>query len=139
MKQLFSLGAILLFIGCSNSISKEDLNLLNGYWEIEKVTFANGDSKEFKVSTTIDYIEIKTSKGFRKKMQPKFDGSYATSNDAEPFSIIEKESSYEFHYKNGLSEWTEKITSLSQNNFSVINKDTITYSYKRFQPITTTE
>lgn len=139
MKQFVSFGIIFLLIGCSNPVSKEELQYLNGYWEIEEVIFPNGEKKEFKVSTTIDYIEIDSLKGFRKKMQPKFDGSYTTSNDAELFTIVEKDGDFEFYYKNGLSEWTEKITFLSQSNFSVINQDTVTYSYKRFQPINAKE
>ena len=135
MKQFVYFGIIFLLIGCSNSVSKEDLKHLNGYWEIEEVIFSNGENKKFKVNTTIDYIEIKALKGFRKKVQPKFDGSYSTSDDAEPFTILEKDGMLQFYYKNGLSEWTEKITSLSENNFAVINQDTITYMYKRFQPI----
>lgn len=136
MKYLAFLSIILCFVGCSNSVSKEDLNYLNGYWEIEKVVFANGGSKEFKASSTIDYIELEGLKGYRKKMQPKFNGSYTTSNDAEFFTIVEKEGAFQFHYKTELSEWTETITTLSENKFSVVNQDTITYQYKRFEPIT---
>ena len=136
MKYLSFLSVVLCLIGCSNSVSKEDLNHLNGYWEIEKVVFVNGGSKEFKASSTIDYIELEGLKGYRKKMQPKFNGSYTTSNDAEFFSIVEKEGVFQFSYKTELSEWTEKITTLSENKFSVVNQDTITYQYKRFEPIT---
>ncbi len=139
MKHLLSFSLIFLFIGCSKRVSKEDLQYLNGYWEIEEVIFSNGENKEFKMSATIDYIEIEALKGFRKKMQPKFDGTYTTSNDAELFTIIEKDGGFEFHYKNGMSEWTEKITSVSENSFSVVNQDIITYSYKRFQPINAKE
>lgn len=139
MKQFISFSISILLIGCSNSVSKEDLQYLNGYWEIEEVVFSNGENKEFKVSSTIDFIEVDSLKGFRKKMQPKFDGSYTTSNDAELFTILEKDGGFEFYYKNGLSEWTEKITKLSESNFSVVNQDTITYLYKRFQPINAKE
>lgn len=139
MKQLISFSIIFLLIGCSKRVSKENLQYLNGYWEIEEVIFSNGENKKFKVSTTIDYIEIDSLKGFRKKVQPKFDGSYTTSNDAELFTIVEKDGDFEFYYKNDLSDWTEKITSLSQSNFSVVNQDTITYLYKRFQPINAKE
>lgn len=139
MKQLISFSIIFLLIGCSKRVSKENLQYLNGYWEIEEVIFSNGENKKFKVSTTIDYIEIDSLKGFRKKMQPKFDGSYTTSNDAELFTIVEKDGDFEFYYKNDLSEWTERITTLSQSNFSVVNQDTITYLYKRFQPINAKE
>ena len=36
-------------------------------------------------------------------MQPKFDGSFTTSNDAEVFVITENGGAFEFHYKNEMS------------------------------------
>jgi hypothetical protein len=128
-----------LLAGCSTPVSKTELENLNGYWEIEKVTFANGETKNYKTNTIIDYIELNNLKGFRKKMQPKFDGSYTTSNYTEFFSIVETDGSFEFQYKTEMSEWEERILRISQNSFSVINEDTLTYTYKRFQPIKVNE
>lgn len=131
--------SILLFLfiltGCTKKVTKEDLTQLNGYWEIDKVIFHDGSTKDYKVNTNVDYIEISDLKGFRKKMQPKFDGSYTTSNDAEPFSILETNGIFKMYYKTNFSDWEEKIISISENNFSVSTKDGITYSYRRFQPI----
>ncbi|VAW18141.1 hypothetical protein MNBD_BACTEROID03-330 [hydrothermal vent metagenome] len=139
MKKILWSMMIFLFVGCSTPVSKTELENLNGYWEIEKVTFANGETKNYKINTVIDYIELKNLKGFRKKMQPKFDGSYTTSNDTEFFSIVETDGSFELHYKTEMSEWEERILRISQNSFSVINEDTLTYTYKRFQPIKVNE
>ncbi|NNL81966.1 MAG: hypothetical protein HKP28_01160, partial [Winogradskyella sp.] len=42
------------------------LETINGYWEIEKVVFPNGETKEYKYNDLIDYISINESlKGFR--------------------------------------------------------------------------
>ncbi len=139
MKFLIVVLSIFFLLGCVNSISEEDLKYLNGYWEIEKVTFPNGQTKEFKVSTTIDYFEMEGLKGFRKKVQPKFNGTYETSNDAELFTLLQKDNEFEFQYKNAENEWRERILEISDNHFSVVNSDTITYTYKRFQPINATE
>lgn len=135
MKQLVILVSFFMFFGCTSKVSKEEITNLNGYWEIEQVTFPNGKTKDFTVNPTVDYIELDGLKGFRKKMQPKFDGTYTTSNDAEPFIIEESNGQFEFHYKNEMSEWKEVLKSISKDNFSVTNTDTLTYSYKRFQPI----
>ena len=139
MKQLVYLVSFLMFFGCTSKVSKEAITNLNGYWEIEQVTFPNGETKDFTVNPTIDYIELDGLKGFRKKMQPNFNGSYTTSNDAEPFTIEQDNGQFEFHYKNEMSEWKEVIKSLSKDKFSVTNNDTLTYSYKRFQPINVTK
>ena len=139
MKQLLSLAMIFIFFGCSTSVAEEDLKQLNGYWEITEVTFPDGNTKDFKVNPTVDYIELEGLAGFRKKMQPKFDGSFTTSNDAEPFTIERKENIFEFHYKNDMSEWREQIIDVSNNTFSVVNETNVTYTYKRFEPINADE
>jgi hypothetical protein len=57
---LFFLGTIGL--SCKQKITDTDLQHLNGYWEIEKVTLPDGDTKEYKVNETIDYFQIEQKK-----------------------------------------------------------------------------
>ena len=68
-------------------------------------------------------------------MQPKFDGTYDTSNDAEPFSIVEIEERFYMLYDNDLSKWREQILALEDDYFSVVNQDGLQYDYRRFEPI----
>jgi len=135
MNKVVSLGIFLLLVACQNKVTQEELTLLNGYWEIEKVTLANGQTKEYKVNTTVDYIEVNDKAGFRKKVYPKFDGTFDTSNDAEQFTISMRQDKFEIHYKSELSEWLEVLKSLDSSSFSVTNTENITYYYKRFEPI----
>lgn len=145
MKQLLYLFSLYMFFGCTTKIEEEDIKHLNGYWEIEQVTFSNGETKNFKVNPTIDYIELKGLEGFRKKVYPKFDGTFETSDDAEYFIVARIDSKIEMRYKPGITLDTkmfsriESLIQLSANQFSVVNSDTITYSYKRFEPIVITE
>lgn len=135
MRHLYTLILCLALFGCRDKIEKSDLNLITGYWEIEKVTLPDGSKKEYPVNTSIDYMEVNGLKGFRKKVQPKFNGTYDTSNDAELFTIYERDGVFIMNYKTELSEWQEKIVSLSENNLSLSSEDNITYHYKRFEPI----
>ncbi|MDO6603266.1 hypothetical protein [Arenibacter palladensis] len=135
MRYVYILVALIGLVGCNNKVDKLDLPYLNGYWEIEKVTFPDGSEKEYVVNTSIDYIEINDLKGYRKKVQPNFSGTYITSNDAELFIIYENKGVFTLNYKTELSEWHEKIVKLSQNNFTVLSEENIKYHYKRFQPI----
>lgn len=139
MKFLVVIISSFFFCGCANKVSEENLKHLNGYWEIEKVTFPNGQTKEFKASSTVDYFELEGLIGFRKKVQPKFNGTYETSNDAELFTIVLEAADFEFRYKNAENEWQERILEVSKKHFSVINSDTIIYTYKRFEPINATQ
>ncbi|MDL5511332.1 hypothetical protein QSE00_05885 [Arenibacter sp. M-2] len=135
MRYAYIIVALAALVGCQNKVDKLDLPYLNGYWEIEKVTFPDGSKKEYPVNTSIDYIEVKDQAGFRKKVQPNFNGTYVTSNDAEMFTIYENEGVFTLNYKTELSEWHEKIVSLSENAFTVIGEENIKYHYKKFEPI----
>ncbi len=135
MRYAYIIVALAALVGCQNKVDKLDLPYLNGYWEIEKVTFPDGSKKEYPVNTSIDYIEVKDQAGFRKKVQPNFNGTYDTSNDAEMFTIYENEGVFTLNYKTELSEWHEKIVSLSENAFTVIGEENIKYHYKKFEPI----
>lgn len=126
---------LVLLVGCSPKVSLESLQQLNGYWEIEKVSFPNGETKDFKSSATIDYIALDGMKGFRKKVQPKFNGTFETSNDAEIFTIVQNEEGFELNYKGSSHEWKEEIIHISEDNFIVTNQDSLIYSYKRYEPM----
>jgi len=132
-----SLGIILLFLllGCKKEVTKNDLTLLNGYWEIVKVTFPDGNEKEYKVNTSVDFITLQGSEGYRKKVQPKLDGTFETSDDAEPFEIVETANGFAFKYANSLSKWQEEIFELSDNTFSIKNEEGLVYKYRRYEPI----
>lgn len=135
MRYVYFFIAAIGLIGCQNKVNQLDLPFLNGYWEIEKVSFPDGTEKEYTVNTSVDYIEINDLKGYRKKVQPKFNGTYDTSNDAEMFTIYEKDGVFTINYATDLSEWHEKIVSLSENSFTVLSEDNLKYQYKRFEPI----
>lgn len=132
-RYLFVFSCLLLF-SC-NTVTKDKLTLLNGYWEISEVKFPDGNTKEYKINSNVDYFQLEGLKGFRKKVNPKFDGSFETSDDAEPFTILEENDGFIIRYKNNLSSWQEVIVSLSNENFSLKNEEGTMYHYKRFEPI----
>ncbi len=134
MKQLL-LFCTLLFISCSSKINQEQLHLLNGYWGIKEVTFKDGTKKEYSVNTTVDYISLDSLTGFRKKMNPKFNGTFETSNDAEPIMIRISNDTIFMTYTTEFNTWEEVLLSLSEKKFSVKNDQGITYTYERFEPI----
>ncbi len=135
VKKLVLVGCLIIFLGCSNGVSRGDLSHLNGYWEIEQVVFSDGEEKNYKVNAMVDYIHLEGMEGFRKKLRPNYDGTYQTSDDAEKFVISKREGSFILNYKTGFSEWTELLTALDADTFSVVNEEGKEYNYKRFEPI----
>ena len=135
MPRILLLLAIFVFTACAEKINPSELHLLNGYWEIQKVVFPQGDTKEYNLNTTIDFFTLEDDKGYRKKVQPKLDGTYITSDDAEFFSIIHLDGTFKLHYRNALSEWEEGIVEISDEKLTIVSEENIRYNYKRYQPI----
>ena len=89
MKKTFLFVFIsLLFVSCNKTISASDIPKLNGYWEIEKVVFPDGNDKEYSINDTFDYFQIKNNKGIRKKVMPQLDGSFIVNDVFETIEII---------------------------------------------------
>lgn len=139
MGRMAWIGMLVLVTGCNTKVSEEDLGHLNGYWSIEKVIFPNGEDKEYTLSTTVDYLEVERLQGFRKKVQPKFDGTYTTTDDAIFFEIRERNGAFKIYYEKVLDPWEEQIVSLTENSFSVTNEEGVTYVYKRYHHINAKE
>lgn len=135
MKQLTVILLMILFISCGQKVEKEDLEFLNGYWEISVVEFPSGDKKRYEINTTVDYIEVSGMEGYRKKVQPLPDGSFITSDDAENFSLSSRNDAYIMFYKNEMSEWEEEIEQLTETMLVLKNNEQIRYIYKRYHPV----
>ncbi|SMC84501.1 hypothetical protein [Cellulophaga tyrosinoxydans] len=139
MKKSILVIFTIILTACNSKVTEEQLSFLNGYWEIEKVILPDGQKKEYKVNETIDFIEVKDLKGFRKKVNPTFEGTYITSDDAELFTIIQRDDEFLMQYKTDISEWTETLKTVTKDNFSVTGEDNFTYFYKRYVPINLNE
>ncbi|MBT8203944.1 MAG: hypothetical protein KJO20_01065 [Eudoraea sp.] len=135
MKNSFGILLFVLLAGCSPKVDVDKLPKLNGYWEIEKVVFPDGSTKTYEVNASVDFIQINGKEGFRKKMQPQFDGSFRTSDDAERFTVIDKSGILIMSYANAEQTWEETLVALMDDQFEVVNQAGISYHYKRYQPL----
>ena len=88
-----------IFLSC-NKTQIEDISLLNGYWEIEKVTFPSGENKDYKVNTVIDYWQLKDSTGTKEKVMPRLDGRFLNMKEFENFSIKKENDGLYIEYNN---------------------------------------
>ncbi|WP_034059663.1 hypothetical protein [Lacinutrix jangbogonensis] len=136
MRQLFIILFFSLFIISCSKNPESYIDHIDGYWEIESVTLSNGSKKEYTVNQTIDYISINDSlKGFRKKMNPRFDGKYETSKDAESLHIKIENDSLNLYYFTKYANWKETVLMANENQLKIVNQNNNVYLYKRFTPI----
>jgi hypothetical protein len=87
MKKIVSILILIAVLGCGTQDPSEQIKHISGYWEIKLVTMPDGTKKEFKLNTTIDFIEVTADSGMRKKVSPKLDGSFLANNSAEKFRL----------------------------------------------------
>ncbi|EIJ39244.1 MULTISPECIES: lipocalin family protein [Galbibacter] len=121
-----------IFLSC-NKTQIEDISLLNGYWEIEKVTFPSGENKDYKVNTVIDYWQLKDSTGTKEKVMPRLDGRFLNMKEFENFSIKKENDGLYIEYNNDGNVRKEKIILLTKDRFGIVNSQDKTYYYKRFE------
>ena len=125
-----------LFFSCSKN-TEAYIEHLSGYWEIERVILEDGTKREFKINQMIDYIHVSDSlTGFRKKLQPNFQGTYTGSDDVEMFKLTKEKAGLKITYTTNLNTWSETIIFANNAKLIIKNNANITYEYKRYQPIT---
>jgi len=123
-----------LLTSCSKN-NEAFIEHINGYWEIESVTFANGTIKEYTINQSIDYITINDSlKGFRKKLNPIFGDKYETSKHAEMLQLKIENDSLNIYYSTKYANWKETVIMANENRLQIVNKNNDLYLYKRFTP-----
>lgn len=134
MKKISLLIVCFVLISCHSGIKEEDIQKLNGYWEISQVDLPGGGKKDYKVNETIDFFELKDNQGFRQKVMPQFDGTYKTNGLKESIKVFKTGDIYFIECKTNYGKWNEEIISIEDSTLILRNKDKLEYTYKRFKP-----
>lgn len=134
MKKISLLFITFLILSCHPNVKKEDIQKINGYWEIKQVKFSTGKTKDYKVNETIDYFELKDNQGFRQKVMPQFDGKFQTNGIKENIKVLEKDNAYFIECNTKFGKWIEEIISIEDSILVIKNKENLEYTYKKFKP-----
>ena len=121
-----------LLVGCKQQIQSTDIPNINGYWEIEKVVFDEGEDKEYATNQNYDYFQIdKNNQGIRKKVAPQLDGTFLVDDSFEKVSIRFQEDKAYLDYATPYMKYTEEIIALSAEELVVLNAQKKEYHYKK--------
>src|SRR6478735_10299507 len=125
MKKIFGVFIIaLLFVGCKQKINPADVAKINGYWEIEKVVFENGEEKQYGVNESFDYFQIdKKDNGIRKKVMPQLDGTFLVNDTFENVKVRFANDQTFLDYSTPYQKWCEEILALSATELVVLNAE----------------
>ena len=136
MKKIFGILFIsLLFVACKQKIQPADIAKINGYWEIEKVTFDKGADKDYKMNESYDYFEIKDNKGIRKKVMPQLDGTFLVNDTFENVTVRFADDKVFLDYATPYMKWSEELITLTAEELVLMNKEKKEYHYKKATPI----
>ena len=136
MKKTFGiLFFTLLFVTCQQKIKPADIAKINGYWEIEKVTFDKGKDKDYGMNESYDYFEIIDNKGIRKKVMPQLDGTFLVNKTFENVTVRFADDKVFLDYSTSYMKWSEELITLSADELVLLNKEKIEYHYKKATPI----
>ena len=124
----------LILTSCNNTPTEEEIDNLNGYWEIKRVEKEAENPREYSFNQMVDHIQVEGQEGVRRKVRPQFDGSFIASEDEEFFSIEIEGDSINLYYETPFSSWKETLISSSQDEIELLNQYGIRYTYQRFTP-----
>lgn len=134
MKQLLWISILLIF-SCQNKPDAH-LQFIEGYWEIVQVEKEGQIIKSFSINPDIDYFKIFDKKnGFRKKLKPRFDGSFETSKDTLKFDVEISENKLYLIYNNDLLTLREHVEKANANRLIISNTEGFKYTYKPYEPL----
>ncbi|NRD20523.1 lipocalin family protein [Winogradskyella eckloniae] len=134
-KSIFFTLLSVFVLSCSKN-PERFIEHIEGYWEIQEVTLADGSKKEYKFNETIDYLSINDSlKGFRKKLKPGINDTYFTSSDAEQIALKIEDNKVIIHYSTPYANWSETVLNADNKQLRILNEDDNIYLYKRYESI----
>ena len=121
-----------LLVSCKQQIQSTDIPKINGYWEIEKVVFDQGENKEYSANQNYDYFQIdKNNQGIRKKVAPQLDGTFLVDDSFEKVRIRFQDDKAFLDYVTPYMKYTEEIIALTADELVVLNAQKTEYHYKK--------
>ena len=133
MKKISSF-LILIIIVYSCSLNN-DIEILNGYWEIQSVKKEGQLIKKYPFNNTIDFFYIKNLEGYRKKVTPKSDGRFMITLHQANLNISKENGEFILRYLNNNKTYFEKIKKIDSQQLIILDKEGYIYKYNRYTPI----
>lgn len=131
MKHLISLIVIIL-TSCTNKVTQDDIQHLNGYWDINKVAGTNKKITEYGVNSTIDFYFVdEQNEGYRKKTTPDFSGIYKTNNIKDKIVIENKDGIFIIKTVTSLDNWEDTIVTLTPKTLVLKNEKGVLFYYNK--------
>ena len=114
---------------------ENNIETLNGYWEIESVKKEGQLIKKYPFSNTIDFFQIEGLKGYRKKVNPQSDGRFMVTLHKADLSISKEKGEFTLKYLNKSESYFERIVKIDSQQLIILDKEGYIYKYNRYTPL----
>lgn len=133
MKNLITIVLFsVLFTSCKQQIKPADIAKINGYWEIEKVVFDEGEDKEYGANQNYDYFQIESNnKGIRKKVAPQLNGTFLVNDTYENVSVRFQDEKVYLDYSTPYMKYSEEVIELTTDELVITNAQKKEFHYKK--------
>ncbi len=123
---------LIILYSCSGD---NNINILNGYWEIQSVTKEGKLMKKYSFSNTVDFFYIKDLEGYRKKVTPRSDGRFMVTLHQANLNVTKENGEFILRYLNKSKTYFEKIKKIDSQQLIILDKEGYIYKYNRYIPI----
>ena len=122
----------ILLVSCKQQIQPSDVVKINGYWEIEKVVFDEGEDKEYGANQNYDYFQIgKNNQGIRKKVAPQLNGTFLVNDTYENVSVRFQDGKTYLDYSTPYMKYSEEVIELTADELVITNAQKKEFHYKK--------
>lgn len=133
MRKINSFIVLLIILySCSGD---NNIEILNGYWEIQSVKKGGTLIKKYPFSNTVDFFYIKDLEGYRKKVTPRSDGRFMVTLHQANLNVTKENGEFILRYLNKSTTYFEKIKKIDSQQLIILDKEGYIYKYNRYIPI----
>lgn len=123
---------LIILYSCSDD---NNIEILNGYWEIQSVKKEGKLIKKYPFSDIVDFFYIKDLEGYRKKVTPRSDGRFMVTLHQANLNVTKENGEFILRYLNKSKTYFEKIKKIDSQQLIILDKEGYIYKYNRYIPI----
>ncbi len=132
--KIYLLLILVLLLGSATKFSTKNIDLLNGYWVSTEAKAPNGENRPYSGTVEVDFFELDSIRGFRKKLKPLLGNQFNSTNDKVHFSISFEGEICVITYLRQQHSWQEEVVMLSKEELQLKDARGVVFRYKRYLP-----
>ncbi|MES2811615.1 MAG: lipocalin family protein [Bacteroidota bacterium] len=131
MKRIGFLLIAFVVFSCSEKVDINQIEKINGYWQITKVETTDGEKKEYKINENYEYFELKNKVGFHKKVRWQPMGTFLVDDLQEKMVATPKDTKVELKFSSKFGKHTEVVNQLSDSLLVLESENGSEFYYKK--------